>query len=135
MEGPPSGNKVSAAAHSSVHSCWHRCAAFPADQGNRSLFTERATALLLVWEPHRPNQPLQLSCVPVQGCGVLLPANTVCSPEQWQALAAALVAQLSLAGVTVQAVLVENGCQLQAAAFFSVLSGLLWILLLVGARA
>lgn len=73
-----------------------------------------------------------------QNCGGLAltqvqDSSDACSPEQWQVLAAALVAQLSFAGVTVHAMLAENGCQLRAAAAHSVLRGALWILFLVSA--
>jgi hypothetical protein len=58
-------------------------------------------------------------------------SSDACSPEQWQVLVAALVAQVSFAGVTLHAMLAENGCQLHAAAAHSVLRGALWILFLV----
>lgn len=54
-----------------------------------------------------------------------------CSPDQWQVLAAALLAQLCFAFVTVQAVCTENGCQLRASSGLSILNGLIWLMFLV----
>jgi hypothetical protein len=80
--------------------------------------------------------PLNLNLLLLQGC--VLPSwgytpyeQEGCTPKQWQALAAALTAQLCFAAVMWQAVNTENGQQLRAGAAFSTLASLLWLLSIV----
>lgn len=80
--------------------------------------------------------PLDLNLLLLQGCvlpswGYIPHEQEGCTPEQWQALAAALMAQLCFAAVMWQAVNTENGQQLHAGAAFSTLASLLWLLSIV----
>jgi hypothetical protein len=52
--------------------------------------------------------------------------------ERWQAMATTLATQLCLAYLTLDAIHEENGLQLLTSTSFTVLSGLLWLIFVVG---
>lgn len=70
------------------------------------------------------------SCNRLQACST---DASQCWAERWQAMATTLAAQLCLAYLTLDAIHKENGLQLLTSISFTVLSGLLWLIFVVGA--
>jgi hypothetical protein len=78
-----------------------------------------------------PKHKVTVLCNCLQACSTDV---SLCWAERWQAMGTTLAAQLCLAYLTLDAIHEENGLQLLTSTSFTVLSGLLWLIFVVGAE-